>query len=145
MDSLPGVMWHLSDAWARRSQPNVLLVHYDDLLHNLDGEMRRLARRLGAELSEQVWPSLVQAATFEQMRARADQVVTAGGSLKSSAAFFRRGRSGAGREILSTGEIGRYHRRAEQLASPDLLAWLHSADTSPPAKGSSEYPAGQRP
>ena len=32
MDSLPGVMWHLTDAWARRGQPNIVLAHYDDLL-----------------------------------------------------------------------------------------------------------------
>lgn len=130
MDSLPGVMWHLSDAWARRSQPNVLLVHYDNLLRDLGGEMRRLARRLDIEPSGQVWPSLVQAATFEQMRAGADQFVTSGGVLKSSVAFFRRGRSGAAREILSTGEIDRYHQRAAQLAPPDMLAWLHSAGPS---------------
>ena len=85
-----GVTWHLSDAWARESQLNVLLVHYDDLLRDLDGEMRRLARRLGVTVLQQAWPSLVQAATFEQMRARADQFVTAGAPLKSSAAFFRR-------------------------------------------------------
>jgi len=133
MDSLPGVMWHLSDAWARRSQPNVLLVHYDDLLRDLDGEMRRLARRLGVTASEQAWPSLVQAATFEQMRARADQFVTAGGILKSSAAFFRRGRSGAGREILTDAEIDHYYQRAAQLAASDMLAWLHSADHSRPS------------
>ena len=28
----PGAMFHLSDAWARRHRPNVVLVHYDDLL-----------------------------------------------------------------------------------------------------------------
>ena len=33
-------MWHLSDAWARRGEPNVLLVHYDDLLADLEGQMR---------------------------------------------------------------------------------------------------------
>lgn len=133
MDSLPGVMWHLSGAWARRSQPNVLLVHDDDLLRDLDSEMRRLAGRLGVTVSEQTWPSLVQAATFEQMRARAGQLVAAGGILKSSAAFFRRGRSGAGPEILTDAEIDHYHRRAAQLAAPDMLAWLHSADHSPPS------------
>lgn len=133
MDSLPGVMWHLSDAWARQSQLNVLLVHYDDLLRDLDGEMRRLARRLGVTVSEQAWPSLVQAATFEQMRARADQFVTAGGLLKSSAAFFRRGRSGAGQEILTDAEIDHYHQRAAQLAASDMLAWLHCADHSRPS------------
>ena len=78
-------MWHLSDAWARQGQLNVLLLHYDDLLRDLDGEMRRLARRLGVTVSErQAWPGLVQAATFEQMRARADQFVTAGGLLKAA-------------------------------------------------------------
>ena len=49
MDSLPGIMWHLSDAWARRGQPNVLLVHYDDLLADLDGQMRGLAGRAAAD------------------------------------------------------------------------------------------------
>jgi hypothetical protein len=36
LDSLPGVMWHLSDAWRRREQPNVVLVHYDDLATDLE-------------------------------------------------------------------------------------------------------------
>ena len=43
MDSLPGVMWHLSDAWARGGEPNVLLFHYGDLSADLAGQMRRLA------------------------------------------------------------------------------------------------------
>ena len=47
-DSLPGVLWHLTGAWARRSEPNVLLVHYDDLERDLDGAMRGLAARLGS-------------------------------------------------------------------------------------------------
>ena len=47
LDSLPGVMLHLSDAWARRAGPGVVLVHYDDLLADLEGEMRRLAGLLG--------------------------------------------------------------------------------------------------
>src|SRR6185437_10320708 len=41
-DSLPGVMRHLTDAWSRRSEPNVVLKHYDDLSADLAGEMRRL-------------------------------------------------------------------------------------------------------
>jgi hypothetical protein len=31
MGSLPGVMWHLSDPWSRRHEPNLVPVHYDDL------------------------------------------------------------------------------------------------------------------
>jgi hypothetical protein len=127
MDSLPGVMWHLSDAWARRRDPNVLLVHYDELSADLDGQMRRLAARLGAAAPGPSWPALVRAATFEQMRAGAERNVAAGRILKSSAAFFRRGTSGAGREILTDDEMARYHARAAELAPADMLAWLHGA------------------
>jgi aryl sulfotransferase len=43
LDSLPGVVWHVSDAWRRRQEPNIVLVHYDDLAADLEGEMRGLA------------------------------------------------------------------------------------------------------
>ena len=125
-DSLPGVMWHLSDAWSRRTEPNVLLVHYDNLSADLDGQMRWLAGRLGITVQEAAWPALVQAATFESMRSDADRLVPTAGILKSNAAFFRRGTSGAGRELLSDEELASYHARAAQLAPPDMLAWLHS-------------------
>jgi aryl sulfotransferase len=71
------------------------------------------------------WPGLVQAATFEEMRAGADRIIGAPGVLKSSAAFFRRGISGAGREELSAAELAGYEGRVAQLAPPDLLSWLH--------------------
>jgi len=128
LDSLPGVMWHLSDAWARRDEANIVLVHYDDLSADLGGEMRRLAGRLDIEVPQSVWPALVEAATFEQMRARAEVLVPdANGVLKDRAAFFRRGSSGAGRELLSTDELASYYARTESMAPPDLLAWLHRA------------------
>ncbi|MCU1430625.1 MAG: Sulfotransferase protein, partial [Actinomycetia bacterium] len=59
MDSLPGVMWHAADAWARRAEPNVVLVHYDDLSADLEGQMRRLATLLDIKVDDQVWPRLV--------------------------------------------------------------------------------------
>ena len=47
------------------------------------------------------------------------------GVLKDPAAFFRRGYSGAGREVLSAAELKRYYARTARLAPPDLLDWLH--------------------
>jgi aryl sulfotransferase len=126
-DSLPGVMWHLSDAWARRGEPNVLLVHYDDLATDLPGQMRWLAGRLGITVADQTWPALARAASFEAMRARADRLVPTAGIFKDNAAFFRRGTSGAGHEFLTPDELAAYHARVGQLAPPDLLAWLHRA------------------
>jgi aryl sulfotransferase len=126
LDSLPGVMWHLSDAWARRSAGNVVLVHYDDLLADLEREMRRLAERLGITVEPGTWPSLVAAADFRAMRDRAAQLAPdPGGVLKDRLAFFRRGRSGAGRELLSSAQVTRYTTRCADMAPPGLLRWLH--------------------
>ena len=124
LDSLPGVLWHLSDAWSRRGRPNVVLVRYEDLLADLAGQMRGLAVRLGIEVPADAWAPLVQAATFEAMSGQADMIAPAG-VLKSSAAFFRRGTAGAAREVLSDDELAAYQSRAATLAPPDLLAWLH--------------------
>jgi hypothetical protein len=126
-DSLPGVMRHLSDAWTRRGEPNVLLVRYEDLLADLEGQMRWLAGRLEIAVPEQAWPALIQAATFGRMRDRADLLVPVPPGISADAvSFFRRGTPGAGREILSDGELAGYYARTAQLAPPDLLDWLHS-------------------
>jgi len=128
-DSLPSVVGHLTDAWARRGEPNVVLLHYDDLSADLEGEMRRLAARLAVTVPEEKWPGLVEAATFKQMRAAADQLQPLPGmGEKHQAMFFRRGTSGAGRELLTAAELARYHAQAARIAPPDLLAWLHRGD-----------------
>lgn len=126
MDSLPGVAHHLSDAWARRADPRVVLVHYDDLQADLEGEMRRLAATLGLDVRREQWPALVDAATFTRMKERADTLTpNTLGILKDNKAFFRGGRSGAGRELLDDEQLARYEERAAELMPPDLLAWLH--------------------
>ncbi len=133
-DSLPGVMRHVSDAWVRRADPGltgptVLLVHYDELSADLEYQMRLLAGLLGISVRPGLWPSLVRAATFEQMRARAAaQAPDPAGVLKDPLAFFRRGRSGAASEVLTTAEIEHYHARAAELAPADVLSWLHQTE-----------------
>jgi len=119
------VLHHLTDAW-QREQPNVVLVHYADLLADLEGEMRRLAGRLGIDVLEDVWPSLVDAARFDSMRARSDELVpNALGIFKDPSLFFRSGRSGTGADVLTAAELAAYEARVRSLAPPDLVAWLH--------------------
>jgi hypothetical protein len=126
LDSLPGVLHHLTDAWARRSEGNVVLVHYDDLSRDLAATMRRLADRLGFDVPADRWPVLVEAAGFEAMRDRADELAPdRRGALRDRRRFFRRGTSGAGREALGPEGVARYEARTRALAPGDLLAWLH--------------------
>jgi hypothetical protein len=104
----------------------VLLVHYADLLADLEGEMRRIAGALGIAVDEDRWPTLVEAATFAAMRGRStDLAPDTLGVLRSAEAFFRRGGSGAGREVLTAAELARYDVRVRELAPPEVVAWLH--------------------
>jgi hypothetical protein len=60
------------------------------------------------------------------MRGRLDVVVPdTGGIFKDRAAFFRRGSSGAGRELLTDGEYDAYRERVRDLSDAELDAWLH--------------------
>jgi aryl sulfotransferase len=126
LDSLRGVMWHLEDAWQRRDRQDVVLVHYEDLVANLNREMRRLAGRLGITVPETKWPALVDAATFAHMQSGAESIAPdPAGIFKDPRAFFRRGSSGAGAEALTRVELEHYYLRTSKLAPPDLLEWLH--------------------
>jgi aryl sulfotransferase len=125
MDGLRGVMWHLSDAWARRDEPNIMLVHYHDLAADLPGEMRRIAERLDLPVPSD---DLVEAATFRRMKQQAVAAAPdTGGVLLDPAAFFRSGTSGDGARALTASEQEHYYRRAAEMAPADMLAWLHRA------------------
>ena len=137
-DSLRGVLWHVGDAWARRADPgldgpDILLLHYDDLSADLEGQMRWLAGQLEIDVQESRWPALVEAASFESMRATR-RAPDGAGVLKDPAAFFRRGTSGAGQELLTVQEVAHYHERAGQFAPLEVLAWLHQTESSGPGR-----------
>jgi hypothetical protein len=89
--------------------------------------MRGLAARLGIEVDEDRWPRLVQAATFESMRSRADTTVPGGGREQwiDPVAFFSRGTSGQWHSLLDDADLARYAARVRSLASDDLVEWLH--------------------
>ena len=104
----------------------MVLVHYDDLLADLEGQMRRLAALLGIDVPERSWPVLAEAATFERMKGRKDiHPPPPPGIVADTSGFFRRGTSGAGREILSDEELAGYHAHVAQLAPADMIEWLH--------------------
>jgi len=117
MDSLDGVVHHAADAWGRRGSGLVHVVAYADLVADLEGEMRALAGALEIPVVDEAWPGLVAAASFDAMRRQAaDRAPGRRGVLKDPAAFFRRGRPGAGREALDPADLAVYEARVRRLA-----------------------------
>ena len=100
--SLRRTMEHLQTFRDAADELDVIFLHYDDLMADLEGQMRQLAIGLGIEVDERRWPDLVHAATFESMRSRAETIVPGGGveHWVDPTAFFSRGTSGQWRDLL---------------------------------------------
>jgi len=112
--------------WNERRRRNVLLVHYNDLKADLDGEMRRISTFLDIPVNEDIWPSLVNAASFESMRAAGDELMPL---LKKTLAdgadrFFHKGTIGRWRDVLTESDLALYEEKVRQKFSSPLAAWL---------------------
>ena len=127
--SLANTLHHLQTFWDVRDRSNIVLLHYDDLQADLEGQMRALAARLDIEVAENLWPDLVKAAGFQHMKANAERVApdVTHKIWIDTGRFFNAGTSGQWQRILTTdADVDRYFTRANALASPDVIAWAHS-------------------
>ena len=112
--------------WRARERKNVLLAHYNDLLADLDGEMRRIAAFLSIDVDESVWPSLVEAATFDDMKRRGKELLPAvefvfEGGLDR---FLYKGSNGRWRDAIPPDLIAAYEEMAASRFSPGLARWI---------------------
>lgn len=114
--------------WPERRRPNMLFVHYRDLKRDLDGEMRRIAGFLEIEVPAGVWPALVKAATFEEMRRVGDQLhpTVARAFDGGTRNFFNKGENDRWRGVLSDEDLALFEARVRERLEPDCAAWLRN-------------------
>ena len=116
--------YHAAAWWEFRALENVLLVHYNDLQTDLEGEMRRVADYVGIDVAEESWPALVAAAGFEAMKSDGARLLGpmdrfAGGPNS----FLYQGSNGRWRSALTPVDLGLYDALASDL-DPALRNWL---------------------
>lgn len=125
VSSLPSLVHHVATFWECRDEPNIHLFHYGDLRADLPGQMRRLAEILGVD---EPGDELVEAATFEEMKARADELIPNSDTpfWRDSRRFFDRARAGGWRGLLDDEAERRFDEALAALAPPELVSWLHT-------------------
>ncbi|WP_026924053.1 sulfotransferase domain-containing protein [Glycomyces arizonensis] len=123
--SLKGLLNHIGQVWERREEDNIVLMHYDELKADLDGQMRSLADALGIAIDEEVWPELVKAATFDAVRGNAETLTPENGIWKDKADFFHKGSSGQWKTLFDEDDLERYRARVNELTTPEIAEWLH--------------------
>ncbi|MGH6871327.1 MAG: sulfotransferase domain-containing protein [Rhizomicrobium sp.] len=112
--------------WRARHEPNLLMVHYNDLKADLGGEMRRIADFLDMDIPARAWPELVEAAGFEFMRKNGATLMPRAATSwdKGHERFINKGTNGRWQEALTKDDIARYEERAAREFSPALAAWV---------------------
>jgi aryl sulfotransferase len=118
--------------WEERSRPNLLLVHYNDLKRNLEGEMRRLAAFLDITIDEELLPALVRAAQFETMREEGDKLTPHVTSMFMGGAerFFNKGTNRRWEGVFSAESLALYQRKLAQELPADCAKWLENGNAA---------------
>jgi aryl sulfotransferase len=133
-DGFPsGSVLYLTDTyWQHRHLPNIVFLHYRDLTADLDTEMRRLSAALGIAIDEARWPGLIEAAGFEAMKRKADDLAPGAhlGEWASNSDFFRKARKGEWTNALSAENLALYDRIAAERLEPGLRKWLEGGRTA---------------
>jgi len=116
---------HIQGWWDLRHLPNVLLLHYADMLNDLPAQIRRVAAFLEIPIKEQGFPEIVAHCQMDFMR-------KAGGAdpfmkviwRDGANTFYNKGTNSRWRTVLNAEEIAEADKIAARELTPDCAAWL---------------------
>jgi aryl sulfotransferase len=124
-------LWeNISTWWALRHQPNVKLIHFNQLKADLPGEMRAIADFLDVDVPEDKWPDVIDHCTFAYMKTNAEQCAPLGGFVWEGGAdtFINKGTNGRWRDVLPPADIAAYEKMAVEKLGPDCARWLATGE-----------------
>lgn len=123
-----GSLHHTQTWWDFRHLPNILFVHYNDLLQDLKGEIRRVARYLEIEASEELLSDITHAVGFDTMKRQAERLVPDHEATFRSGAqvFMNKGTIGRWRVALDEADLKLYEAAVARELSPNCARWLEN-------------------
>jgi hypothetical protein len=118
---------HHATFWDARDRPNVALFHFHDYLRDLPGALRHLADHLEIDITPRRAAELAAEASLERSRARAEDIAPEAhlGVWKDPARFFRAGRSGQWKTVMTPTQQDRYDQLIAEIVPTDLARWMH--------------------
>jgi aryl sulfotransferase len=125
---------HIQGWWDARSLPNVLLLHYAELLADLPGVIRRIAAFLDIPVDESRFDRIVAHCRPDHMRrVGADDPFLNYVFNEGSTTFINKAVNGRWRDLLDAAEIAKADDVAARELTPDCAAWLMSGGALGPA------------
>ncbi len=117
---------NLKSWWEIRGLPNLLFLHYQNLLDDMPGEIRRIAGFLEVEIEEATWPAILHHCSMDYMRKHGERIVPLEGRLwrRGAKNFIHKGTNGRWRDILMPEDNAAYCRMADEKLGKACAQWL---------------------
>jgi aryl sulfotransferase len=121
-----GALRHFQGWWEARHLPNILLVHYADLLANTPAQIRRIADFLEVAATDEQIKQIALQTSLTAMRTRAEEkdARMARAWKDGARTFFYKGSNGRWRDVLTAEEVAMYEAAAAKVLTPECRAWL---------------------
>lgn len=120
--------------WEYRHLPNILFIHYNDMLADLGGSIRKIAAFLNIPIQEEYFDHIVKSNTFDYMKENAEKhpITAFIGHIMTGGAtsFINKGTNGRWRNVLSEEQLAKYDQVVRSKLSPECAAWLESGSAS---------------
>ena len=121
------ILRHVQTWWNAGDLPNILLVHFSDLLADLEHEIRRIADYLAIKLPDALLTEIAQAVTFTNVKQKAEQILPNSSFIGGAQTFIYKGTNGRWRGVLSDDDLKLYETAVARELSPDCAQWLERA------------------
>ena len=124
--SLWAIVDHYRGTLARESRENLIRLHYADMLRDLTGAVEQIAAHVGVSHPPEVMAALVEAATFDSMKANAHRFAPSVGQgfWHKDDGFFDSATSNKSEGKLTADDLAAYDARMSELLGPEQRAWL---------------------
>ncbi len=124
-----GNMAHTQSYWPYRDLPNILFMHYADMLRDLPATVQEIADFIEHKIAPGELDKIVQAVSFKRVKEQAvvssSQPVQGFQAFKGgSATFINKGTNGRWADVLSSEDLALYESTRDKVLSPDCAAWL---------------------
>jgi aryl sulfotransferase len=118
--------------WAIRHLPNLLLLHYEQLLADMPREIRRIAEFLEVPVDGATWPAILEHCSFDYMKKNGTRSVPLGGAFWDGGAttFIHKGTNGRWRAELTAHDCRNYEETARRELGEECARWLATGQES---------------
>ncbi|WP_095011731.1 sulfotransferase domain-containing protein [Tsuneonella mangrovi] len=122
--------------WPLRNNDNVMFIHFADMKRDHEGSIRKIAKFLEVEPSEEQWPKILEYTSFAWMKAHEDKfeaIHAARVPVLSRGAMIRQGKAGKAKSDGMTDEIAQKVRAAGTAicSDPAALEWFYNGGECP--------------